>query len=68
MEKGELMRKTTIFCDHCGKELDLSKDYEDAEFDLWNECVTADLCACCFEELKQAVKNFCGKEQLNATE
>ena len=56
------MRRTTITCDHCGKELDEMHDYVDTEIDLLNFFHT-DLCKKCAETLDSYVFHFCGKKE-----
>ena len=61
------MRRTTITCDHCGKELDEMHDYVDNEVEILNWFKT-DLCKKCAEELDSYVSIFCGKkEKLHGT-
>ena len=56
------MRRTTITCDHCGKELDEVRDYVDTEVEMLN-WFKADLCKNCAETLASYVFNFCGKKE-----
>ncbi|MBQ7913761.1 MAG: hypothetical protein IJ308_08515 [Clostridia bacterium] len=57
---------TKIICDHCGKELDRMKDYDDISIETMNSFYDTDLCADCRNELSERmdkmVKEFIGKE------
>ena len=57
------MTKTTIYCDHCGKELDTMKDFCDVEINIYHVWFNTDLCSECFEELGKMAKQFCNKEE-----
>ena len=53
------MKIHKAFCDHCGKELDAMKDYDDVKIELGHLWREHDLCADCLEELKELVDKFC---------
>ena len=55
------MQKRTIFCDHCGKEINPFAEYSDLEIELNHIAVETDLCGKCFNELCDIVKDFCKK-------
>lgn len=55
------MTKTTVYCDHCGKELDTMHDYCDIELNLYSAWFNTDLCNECYEELSCKIKEFCNK-------
>ena len=55
------MRRTTITCDHCGKELDEMNDYVDVEVKILN-WIKVDLCKKCAEKLDSQGFNFRGKK------
>lgn len=44
-------------CDHCGKQLNPMKDYEDVELDKYG-LVRADLCTACYNELDIIIQKF----------
>ena len=56
------MRRTTITCDHCGKELDEMHDYTDHGVEIL-QLFKADLCKKCAEALDSYVFHFCGKKE-----
>ena len=56
------MKEMIITCDHCGKKLDEMKDYSDTEFDTINDWFKADLCAECYTEISNIIKQFVKKE------
>ena len=55
------MVKTITYCDHCGKELDIMKDFYDTEVIVCASWCNVDLCEECYEKLKHMVKQFCNK-------
>lgn len=55
------MTKTEYFCDHCGEELNLLKDYDDIGIDIGISYITADLCSECMNELTNTVRDFCSR-------
>lgn len=57
------MRKEIIRCDHCGKELDIMKDFDDMTIELGYKWVECDLCDSCLEELYSKVYAFCNREE-----
>ena len=52
------MKKTTITCDHCGKEVNGMKDYTDVVIDDFIDFIEVDLCADCFRELNNIVLEY----------
>ena len=55
------MTKTTVYCDHCGEELDTMHDYCDIELNLYSTWFNTDLCNECYRELSYKIKQFCNK-------
>lgn len=53
------MIKTKRYCDHCGKELDKMKDYDDTLITISYKEAGVDLCSECFDELCDTVIDFC---------
>ena len=49
---------TKRVCDHCGKPVDVSKDYTDLQIDIGHQRETADLCKKCFGELYHVVGEY----------
>ena len=54
-----MMTKHRIFCDHCGKEMDIMRDFDDLQIDMGHKWTTTDLCAECLDELYNLVCSFC---------
>ena len=59
------MEKHIYYCDHCGKELDINKDYINRELELVDEFIHVDLCTECYEELKRIMLNYIGRVMLD---
>ncbi len=55
------MKKTTITCDHCGKELDPKQDYTDMQIDDFVDWYEVDLCSECFHELNDIILQYVNK-------
>lgn len=56
------MKKTTTFCDKCGKEIDTVFDgVANIEITLGHKDVVMDLCTDCLEELRTQIETFCQK-------
>lgn len=53
------MTETKYFCDHCEKELNLLKDYDDIGIDIGSSYIAADLCSECTNELTNIIRDFC---------
>lgn len=53
------MQKTITYCDHCGKELDIMKDYCDMKIDVCSHLYDVDLCTECYRELDYMISQFC---------
>lgn len=62
------MTLTKICCDHCGKELDEMRDFDNTQIDMAHKWTTADLCAECLDELYALICNFCDTEKGGAEE
>ena len=56
------MKEAKTFCDHCGKQINQFTEYGDLEIELNHIGIETDLCAECFDELCDIIKNFCKKE------
>lgn len=56
------MTETKYLCDHCGKELNLQKDYDDIGIEVSGTYIAADLCSDCKEGLVALIKNFISRE------
>lgn len=54
------MKVSKIYCDHCGKELDPERDFNNIEI---SNKITADLCFECLYKLYNLVCNFCEKKE-----
>ena len=54
------MRKTTIHCDHCGKELDEMKDFVEQDVGFYKDNIV-DLCNDCFVGLDKLIYEYCKK-------
>ena len=52
-----------IYCDHCGKELDTMKDFNDTQIDMAHKWCVVDLCSECLDELYDMVTEFCAKRR-----
>ncbi len=52
------MKKTTITCDHCGKEINAMSAYVDTVIDDFINIIEVDLCAECFRELNGIVVEY----------
>lgn len=65
VKKGENMKKVSIYCDHCGKEISGMHDYTDIEFgEIWymiGDNFTTDLCCDCCKELSDMIRKFTNK-------
>lgn len=48
-------------CDHCGKHLDGMKDYQEVELDMLYGRI--DLCAGCYAELIELIKDFVRRKE-----
>lgn len=56
------MKKTTIFCDKCGKGMDaIFGGVANIEITLGHKDVVIDLCTDCLEELRTQIETFCQK-------
>lgn len=55
------MRETKIHCDHCGKELDTMRDFDDLTIEMNHKWLLTDLCAECLDKLYASVREFCKK-------
>ena len=53
------MTETKIYCDHCGKELNYTEDYNDITLDVKLNYIYTDLCDQCLHDLYQIVDTFC---------
>ena len=53
------MRRSEMYCDHCGKVIDPMADFDDTTIEMAHKWTTADLCAECLEELYDIVLAFC---------
>ena len=53
------MKEETIYCDHCGKKLDIMKDFDDVQIEMAHNLTEADLCDECLDELYKVVCDFC---------
>jgi hypothetical protein len=61
------MKENKIYCDHCGKEIDPMRDYDDLQIDMGHKWYDTDLCIECLDKLYDIVLNFC-KKQYHPTE
>ena len=52
------MKKTTITCDHCGKEINRISGYTDMVIDDFINIFEVDSCAECFRELNNIVLEY----------
>ena len=52
------MRKSTIHCDHCGKELDEMHDWVDTNIEIGSYTGKADLCKGCLDTLCAMSNHF----------
>lgn len=52
------MKKTTIACDHCGKEVNAMNGYTDMVINDFISIIEVDLCAECFHELNDIVLEY----------
>lgn len=55
------MTEHKIYCDHCGKELDTMRDFDDLQIEMAHKWITADLCVECLDELYKITREFCKK-------
>lgn len=62
------MRKTTIYCDHCGKILDEMHDWVDTEIYVDSFNCKADLCKECLTVLWARTKHFLSNGKQNDKE
>ena len=53
------MKEYKIYCDHCGKELDTMKDFDDTQIEMAHKWTTVDLCSECGDELWEVIDKFC---------
>lgn len=53
------MKKTTIYCDGCGKELNLFNGVTDMVLEIGFKQIKIDLCSDCIEVLQEQIKEFC---------
>lgn len=58
------MRKTRVYCDHCGKELNEMHDYIEQDVGFYEDNMV-DLCADCFSGLDKIIKAYCSKEAMS---
>lgn len=56
------MKEHKIYCDHCGKELDTMKDFNDTQIEMAHKWATVDLCAECLDKLYNLICDFCEKK------
>ena len=56
------MKENKIYCDHCGKEIDTMRDYNDLQIDIGHKWYNTDLCIECLDKLYDIVLNFCKKQ------
>ena len=57
------MKKTTITCDHCGKEINGISDYTDMKIDNFINYVETDLCSECFRKLDDMILQYVNKKK-----
>ena len=57
------MTETKICCDHCGKELDPMRDYDETEITMYHKWQTVDLCCECFNDLWDIIYDFCTEQE-----
>lgn len=55
------MKETKVYCGHCGKQLDVMRDFDDTTIELSHKWYTADLCAECLDSLYEMIVTFCSK-------
>ena len=55
------MKEMVYTCDHCRKKINEMNDYIDTEFDTIDDWLKADLCAECYKEISQMIKQFCNR-------
>ena len=53
------MKENKIYCDHCGKELDTMRDFDDMQIEIAHKWTTTDLCVECLDKLYEIVRVFC---------
>lgn len=58
------MTETKIYCDHCGKVLDLHHDYGDIWIDWEEDGINTDLCIECIDDLGKIISTFCSGLQI----
>lgn len=57
------MHKMLYICDHCGKEIDVMRDYTDMKIDNFINYVEADLCSECFRKLDDMILQYVNKKK-----
>ena len=55
------MTETKIHCDHCGKELDTMRDFDNLTIEMNHKWLVTDLCSECLDKLYASVREFCKK-------
>lgn len=58
------MEKIIYYCDHCGKELNIKKDYIDCTIELPDRFVNTDICTKCYGNLKNLMLAYIKKEKI----
>lgn len=56
------MEENKIYCEHCGKEIDPMRDYDNLQIDMGHKWYNTDLCIECLDKLYDIVINFCKKQ------
>lgn len=56
------MKELVVTCDHCNKKLNEMEDYADTEFDCINDWFKVDLCAECYTEISNTIREFCRRK------
>lgn len=49
------------YCDHCGKEIEVMRDYDEIDIEVCAQWFKVDLCKECGEQLNKIVAEFCKK-------
>lgn len=62
------MRKTEMFCDHCGKMLNEMNDYPDSNIECAHKWNTVDLCATCLDLLWENIESFISNQKVGAND
>lgn len=50
------------YCDHCGKEIEVMRDYDEIDIEVCAQWFKVDLCKECGEQLNKIVAEFCKKK------